>query len=44
MIIYSRLSIDDLRPTGQRIANEIEKLLLKGTGAKVIQLPVAANN
>jgi len=35
---YARLTADDLRPTLQRIANEIERLLKDEVGGKVIQL------
>lgn len=36
---YSRLTADDLRPVLQLIANEMERLMVQGMGAKVVQLP-----
>ncbi|MEA5113999.1 MAG: integrase family protein [Geobacteraceae bacterium] len=35
---YTRLTLDDLRPTLQRIANEIERLMIEGIAAKVISM------
>ena len=39
---YDGTGVDDLRETCQVIANEIERLMLDGTGAKVIQHPSAS--
>ena len=38
---YDGTDVDDLRLPLQTIANEIERLMLHGVGAKVIQLPTA---
>ncbi|HTY20375.1 MAG TPA: integrase family protein [Geobacteraceae bacterium] len=38
---YNRITIDDLRPTLKRIADEVERLMVEGVGGKVIQLPTA---
>jgi integrase len=38
---YTKLTPDDLRPVLQTICNEIERLIIHGIGAKVIQLPTA---
>ncbi len=38
---YSKLTLDDLRPTLKRIADEIESLMVEGTVAKVIELSTA---
>ncbi len=36
---YAKATPDDLRPVLQAIANEIERLMVEGVGAKVIQFP-----
>jgi site-specific recombinase XerD len=38
---YVQLGVEDLRITGQTIANEIERLMIHGAGAKVIDFPAA---
>jgi integrase len=40
---YDGTGVEDLRETGQMIANEIERLMVQGVGAKVIQHPAAGN-
>jgi hypothetical protein len=41
---YAKVTPDDLRPVLQAIANEIERLMVEGVGAKVIDCESACNN
>lgn len=38
---YSKLTPDDLKPVLQKICNEIERLMVEGVAAKIIQFPMA---